>query len=98
MSDHLQEGRRLAMHLPRDSVEAPRMIADALAAAETAEHDRIRKLALEPSKEMVEHTAQAIYDLDRVGVRDWPDAPLSTREDCIACARAALRAFAEEIG
>ena len=87
MSDHLQEGRRLAMHLPRDSVEAPRMIADALAAAETAERERIRKLALEPSEKMVRALMRSLCVDERRRIEDWKPH-----------ARAILRAFAEEIG
>jgi hypothetical protein len=38
----------------------------------------------------IEKAARAIYDLDPIGVRPWEDAPASTREDCLACAKAAL--------
>jgi hypothetical protein len=41
----------------------------------------------------IEAMANAIYDLDRIGERDWMDAPASVREDCLACARAALAAL-----
>lgn len=48
-----------------------------------------------PSNELVERVARAIYDLDKIGVREWEDAPISTREDCLACARAAIEAMRE---
>jgi hypothetical protein len=45
--------------------------------------------------EMVERMARAIYETDPVGVRPWADAPASNREDCLACARAAIEPLYE---
>ncbi|HLX18470.1 MAG TPA: hypothetical protein VKS24_25055 [Bradyrhizobium sp.] len=45
--------------------------------------------------EMVERVAEAIYKTDPVGVRPWQDAPISNRDDCLACARAAIAAMRE---
>lgn len=42
-----------------------------------------------------ERVARAIYMLDQVGERVWEDAPKSTREDCLACADAAIAAHPE---
>jgi hypothetical protein len=42
-----------------------------------------------------ERVARAIYMLDPIGERGWEDAPASTREDCFACADAAIAAMPE---
>lgn len=47
--------------------------------------------------EMVERVARAIYDINPIGVRAWEDAPTSIREDCLACARAAIAAMTEPV-
>ena len=65
-----------------------------------AERERIRKLALEPSEEIVERTGLAVWRATEytgdpaIGIDDWDEID---ERICKALARAVLRAFAEEI-
>ncbi len=47
---------------------------------------------------LVERVARAIYDALPFGVWTWEDAPASTREDCLVCARAAIAASPPQDG
>jgi hypothetical protein len=61
-----------------------------------AERDAaLGRLARLQEPDVRETVAKAIYDIDPIGARDWSNAPASTREDCFACADAALTKIAE---